>query len=105
MMTSQKPILILGGTGKTGRRIAERLTQRGLSIRLGSRSQTPAFDWNDRATWPAAIEGVGAIYISYYPDLALPGAAAAIGALVDLFINMAFGVWCFSRAVASTKPR
>jgi uncharacterized protein YbjT (DUF2867 family) len=77
-------ILILGGTGKTGRRIAERLEAREIPVRVGSRSERPAFDWSDRATWAAALEGVGAIYVSYYPDLAVPGAADDVAALVDL---------------------
>ena len=83
-MTRMKPILILGATGKTGRRIAERLQAREVPVRIGSRSETPAFDWSDRTTWAAALEGVGAIYVSYYPDLAVPGAAKDIAALVDL---------------------
>lgn len=41
-MTDTKPILILGGTGKTGRRLAERLTARGIPVRIGSRSGTPS---------------------------------------------------------------
>lgn len=85
--TLTNPTLILGGTGKTGRRLAERLTARGLPVRIGSRSEQPAFDWNDRATWPAAIEGAGAIYISYYPDIAIPGAADTVGALIDLAVK------------------
>ena len=43
-----KPTLVLGGTGKTGRRVAERLTARGLAVRIGSRSGAPPFDWEDR---------------------------------------------------------
>jgi uncharacterized protein YbjT (DUF2867 family) len=31
------PILVLGGTGKTGRRAVVRLQARGLSVRVGSR--------------------------------------------------------------------
>ena len=83
-MTRMKPILILGGTGKTGRRIAERLQTQEIPVRIGSRSETPAFDWNDRTTWTAALEGVAAVYVSYYPDLAVPGAADEVAALVDL---------------------
>ena len=75
------PILITGGTGKTGRRIAERLEAHGLPVRIGSRSGAPPFDWEDRATWAAALEGVGGLYISYYPDVAVPGAAEIVGAL------------------------
>lgn len=83
-----KPILILGGTGKTGRRIAEQLAQRNLPVRIGSRSAIPSFDWEDRASWAGAVEGVGAIYISYYPDLAAPGAAEAVGAFAELAVGM-----------------
>lgn len=77
--TATKPILILGGTGKTGRRLADRLTAQGLPVRIGSRSGTPPFDWENKATWAPALDGVGAVYISYYPDLAVPGAAEAVG--------------------------
>jgi uncharacterized protein YbjT (DUF2867 family) len=79
-INSNGPILVLGGTGKTGRRVAERLTARGVEVRLGSRDAAPRFDWNDRATWPAALAGVHAAYISYFPDLAVPGAPEATGA-------------------------
>ena len=36
--------LVLGATGKTGRRVAERLTARGVLVRPGSRSGKPPFD-------------------------------------------------------------
>lgn len=75
--------LVLGGTGKTGRRIAERLKKKGKVVRIGSRSAVPAFDWNNEKTWQAAIDGVSNIYISYTPDLAMPGAGDAISALVQ----------------------
>ncbi len=82
-----KPILVLGGHGKTGRRIVERLEARGIPVRLGSRTGSPAFDWDDRHTWEAALGGVGAAYISYYPDLAVPGAADEIAALAKLAVQ------------------
>lgn len=72
------PILVLGATGKTGSRIVRRLTQRGAAVRLGSRTADPAFDWADPTTWPAALDGVRAAYISYFPDVAVPGAVARI---------------------------
>ncbi|OME86222.1 NmrA family transcriptional regulator [Paenibacillus sp. FSL A5-0031] len=78
-----KPILIIGGTGKTGRRVAERLTARGLPIRIGSRSSDPSFDWGNPSTWAASLQGAESVYITYYPDLALPGAAASIGAFAE----------------------
>ncbi|MGE0282229.1 MAG: NAD(P)H-binding protein [Rhizobiaceae bacterium] len=88
MQSFEKPILVLGATGKTGRRVAERLTARGLPVRLGSRNATPAFDWNDRSTWAGALDGVRAVYISYYPDLAVPGAKDAVEALAKLAVEM-----------------
>ena len=79
--------LVLGGTGKTGRRVVDRLTARGYLVRVGSRSRTPAFDWDDRATWPAALRDTGAAYINYYPDLGIPGAAKQVGAFVTLALE------------------
>lgn len=72
-------ILVTGGTGKTGRRVVERLSFEGIPTRIGSRTGEPAFDWNDRATWTPALDGVSAAYLSYYPDLAVPGAAQTVG--------------------------
>ena len=79
--------LILGGTGKTGRRIVEKLVKLGVSTRIGSRSTDPSFDWNDRSTWDAALDGVTTAYISYAPDLAIPGATDAIRAFVEKAVN------------------
>ncbi|MEV0386212.1 NmrA family transcriptional regulator [Nonomuraea sp. NPDC050643] len=80
-------ILVLGGTGKTGRRIADRLTALGLPVRIGSRSATPAFDWQDRSTWRGALDGVTAAYVSYYPDLAFPGAYNDVKAFTELAVR------------------
>ncbi len=82
-----KPALILGGTGKTGRRVAEKLAARGHPIRVGSRSGQPSFDWTDERTWEPALNGVGAVYITYYPDLAVPGAADVVGAFARLAVK------------------
>ncbi len=79
--------LVLGGTGKTGRRVAERLTARGLPVRIGSRSGEPPFDWEDRATWAPALNGVGSVYVSYYPDLAVPGAVETVGSFAKLAVH------------------
>jgi uncharacterized protein YbjT (DUF2867 family) len=76
-------VLVLGGTGKTGRRIVERLQARCVGVRIGSRSAAPPFEWEDRATWGPALAGVSAVYVSYYPDLAVPGAPEAVGALAE----------------------
>jgi uncharacterized protein YbjT (DUF2867 family) len=80
-----KPTLVLGGTSKAGRRVVERLTARGLPVRIGSRSAEPRFDWEDRSTWAPALEGAGSVYISHYLD-ALPGAADVVGSFAELAI-------------------
>lgn len=80
--------LVLGGTGKTGRRVAERLAAAGKPVRVGSRSGTPPFDWNEPDTWAPALQGVGAVYLSYYPDLAVPGATDTVGAFVDEMLKL-----------------
>jgi uncharacterized protein YbjT (DUF2867 family) len=82
--TSKFPVLIIGGTGKTGRRVAERLTAQGVPVRIGSRNASPTFDWENPETWATALECVSAAYITYYPDLAAPGAAEAVGDLARL---------------------
>jgi uncharacterized protein YbjT (DUF2867 family) len=79
-----KATLVLGGTGKTGRRVAERLAARGLPTRVGSRSGEVPFDWGDEATWAPALRDVGAVYVSYYPDLAVPGAVEAVRSFAAL---------------------
>lgn len=80
-MTSN--ILVIGGTGKTGRKVVEGLKQHNQNVRIGSRSHTPSFDWHDPATWPAALAGIDKMYIVYYPDLAVPGAFDAIKGLTE----------------------
>lgn len=82
--TPAGPVVIVGGAGKTGRRVADRLAAHGIPTRLASRSTSPAFDWDDPATWPAALEGSRAAYIAYQPDLAVPGAAGQVGRLAAL---------------------
>src|SRR5687768_16680062 len=73
--------LVLGASGKTGRRVAQRLQALGRPLRLGSRSAATPFEWNQPATWPDVLRGVTAVYVSYQPDLAAPGASQAIAAL------------------------
>ncbi|RFS82376.1 NmrA family transcriptional regulator [Actinomadura spongiicola] len=70
--------LVLGGTGKTGRRVVERLEALDVAVRMGSRSASPRFDWEDEATWAPVLRDVDKVYLSYYPDLAAPGAPEAV---------------------------
>jgi uncharacterized protein YbjT (DUF2867 family) len=77
-------ILVIGSTGKTGKRVADQLERRGIPVRHGSRSSDTPFDWEDRQTWAPALAGVEKVYITYYPDLAVPGSIDAIRGLTDL---------------------
>ncbi|MFQ5554532.1 MAG: NmrA family transcriptional regulator [Acidimicrobiia bacterium] len=85
--TDPTPILVLGANGKTGRRVVDRLTAAELPVRAGSRRGSPPFDWNDPATWAPVLDGVRAAYISYYPDLAVPGAVEATGKFAKLAVD------------------
>lgn len=73
-------VLVVGGTGKTGRRIAALLP----GARVASRSGTPPFDWHRPAGWPALLRGVEAVYLSYPQDVAAPGAAGNLAAFAAL---------------------
>ena len=77
-------ILVIGGTGKTGRRVVEQLKSKGIEPRVGSRSASPSFDWNHKDTWVHALNGIEKMYVTYYPDLAVPGAKEAIESLTYL---------------------
>ena len=62
-----KRMLVLGATGKTGRRVVERLAARGLPT-----------GWEDTAMWASALQNVGSVYVPYYSDLAVPAAADTV---------------------------
>jgi hypothetical protein len=83
----ETPTLVVGGTGKTGRRIAERLTARGVPGRIGSRSADPPFDWENPATWAPALDDVRAVFVSYQPDLAVPGALDVVRSFAELALG------------------
>ena len=74
----QGTILVIGASGKTGRRVTDRLIAAGRRVRPVSRSTDPRFDWQDETTWAPVLDGVDAAYITYFPDLALPGAAETV---------------------------
>ena len=80
----KKMTLVVGGTGKTGRRVVERLVACGGPVRVGSRSGEPPFDWENPDTWEPALQNVESVYVSYYPDLAVPGAVEAVSSFADV---------------------
>ncbi len=61
------PILILGGSGKTGRRLAKQLRKQGAVVRIAARRiegpESARFDWSDTATWDGAYKGARAAYL------------------------------------------
>ncbi|MBZ9793846.1 NmrA family transcriptional regulator, partial [Rhizobium sp. 3T7] len=80
-------IIVIGGSGKTGGRIADQLAKRGLTFRFASRSSARPFDWEKRADWAATLAGAKSAYVSFQPDLAVSWAADAIGALARTAID------------------
>lgn len=80
--TSASPFLVIGGNGKTGRRVVERLETLGHDVSSVSRSSTPSFDWLDDSNWNEVLEGVKSLYVTYHPDLSVPGASEHIRALL-----------------------
>ena len=82
-----KTTVIIGGNGKTGRRVKERLQNKNLKVRAVSRSSEIPFDWYNSSTWAPAIKDAQSIYLTYHPDLSVPGAAEQIKQLTDLAIT------------------
>lgn len=80
----QDKILVIGGTGKTGRKVVQKLQNKGIEVRIGSRSASPSFDWQKPEGWAAALNGIDKAYITFQPDLAVPGAKEAIEQLVQV---------------------
>ncbi|MFE7740774.1 NAD(P)H-binding protein [Nocardia sp. NPDC057455] len=60
---SEHPILVTGATGKSGRRVVARLRAEGLPVRAAARTGEHVFDWSERGTWDAALEGVRSVYV------------------------------------------
>lgn len=78
------PILVIGSTGKTGSRVAAQLEAMKLSVRHGNRRADIPFDWEDDSTWAPVLEGVSKAYVTYFPDLAFPGAVEKVAAFCEV---------------------
>jgi uncharacterized protein YbjT (DUF2867 family) len=85
--STNQQILVIGATGKTGRRVLQRLNDHKVPAVGVSFSSTPSFDWNNKATWEAVLNNIGSVYISYYPDLAIPGAVDAVAQFSNLAVK------------------
>ena len=77
-MDRKSAALIIGGTGKTGRRVSDRLLELGHKVRIASRVGEHPFVWEDQATWEPALEGVDVVYIAHH-DITQADAGAQIG--------------------------
>lgn len=82
--TNQTIPLILGGSGKTGRRVVKRYVEKGLNFRACTRHSEITFDWYDASTWQNALHGISAVYVVFSPDLAVPKAPAIIKNFVSV---------------------
>ena len=80
-------ILVIGGTGKTGRRVVGRFKTRDIPVRIGSRAGEPPFDWENPETWAGAADGMDTVYITFQPDVAVPGAREAIEEFTSLAVK------------------
>ena len=82
---SNQPITVIGATGKTGSRVTMKLEAKGLPVRRGARRSDTPFDWEDPTTWAPILNGASKAYVTYFPDLAFPGAIEKL----DAFANVA----------------
>lgn len=83
---TEKTFLVLGGNGKTGSRVVKQLLEKGRNVRIGSRSSEIPFDWEDKSTWKPVLENIDAVYITFQPDLAMPGAIETIASFSKMAV-------------------
>jgi len=80
LVDNETEIIIIGSSGKTGRRVVDKLNGMGIKVREGSRSASLPFDWENPETWQPCLNGMKSVYLTFFPDLAVPTAPAAIEA-------------------------
>jgi uncharacterized protein YbjT (DUF2867 family) len=62
--TANRHVLVLAATGKTGSRVASKLSEQGVSVRTAARGGADInFDWNNPATFDGALQGVTGVYL------------------------------------------
>jgi len=88
MAESRGPVLVTAANGKTGQRVAGHLIKAGIHVREGSRRASTPLDWDKPETWPAALEGMQAVYLAYSPDLAVPGATQILNRFIQKAVQM-----------------
>jgi uncharacterized protein YbjT (DUF2867 family) len=63
-LSTNNSILVLGATGKTGTRVAQKLADRGTVVRRAARSHADVhFDWSDPTSFGPALRGVSGVYL------------------------------------------
>jgi uncharacterized protein YbjT (DUF2867 family) len=83
MTNASKTVLVLGGTGKTGTRVARRMTELGHAVRTAARNGADVrFDWDDPATHRPALDGADRVYL--VPPVMRTRFAAQVAAFLDL---------------------
>ncbi len=80
-------ILVIGSSGKTGKRVFSRLRQLNIDAVPASRSSAVPFDWYDQSTWEKALHNIDKAYITFQPDLAIPEALNIVTAFVKLAVK------------------
>jgi uncharacterized protein YbjT (DUF2867 family) len=76
-------ILVLGSTGKTGRRVYDMLLEQNFNAIPASRNSSTPFDWYNESTWSNVLKGIDTVYITFQPDLAVPQAVQIITAFTQ----------------------
>ncbi|MGY0232247.1 NmrA family NAD(P)-binding protein [Longispora urticae] len=71
-MTENSPILVLGGTGTVGSRVAHQLRAAGREIRVAARHAEHRFDWSEPDSWQAALDGVRTMYVLLPDEVDMP---------------------------------
>ena len=82
-----QPTLVVGANGKTGSRVVAQLEEKGIAVRRGSRNAQIPFDWEAPQTWAPSLAGVTKAYVTYFPDLAFPGAVEKLEAFTKVALE------------------
>ncbi|XXY53620.1 ergot alkaloid biosynthesis protein [Sorangium sp. So ce269] len=104
---ARETILVTGGTGKTGGRVARRLVELGHAVRVASRSggavagaSSVRFDWSDVASHEQALAGVDRVYLM--APVGSPDPYPVMAAFIDRALSS--GVRRFVLLSASSLP-
>ncbi len=83
MTNARSNVLVLGGTGKTGSRLAATLAKLGLNVRTAARHRADVhFDWDDPTTHRPALQGIDRLYL--VPPVMRVDFADPVAAFLDL---------------------